>query len=130
MQIFEGRRIVAHYAQNNFRPPKKGRNAPSKTLFIGNISFDLTDRDLNDIFRNIHNVIDVRVAVDRRTGQPRGFAHADFIDIPSAEAALAVLSSKAPYGRRLRVDFSHSNKARESLPQDRPSQDTSTNAEA
>ncbi|KAK4987894.1 hypothetical protein LTR28_001805, partial [Elasticomyces elasticus] len=53
---------------------------PTKTLFIGNMSFQMSDKDLNDLFREIRNVLDVRVAIDRRTGQPRGFAHADFID--------------------------------------------------
>ncbi|KAI4750450.1 RNA-binding domain-containing protein, partial [Aureobasidium sp. EXF-8845] len=52
---------------------------PSKCLFIGNMSFQMSDKDLNDLFRNITNVLDVRVAVDRRSGQPRGFCHADFI---------------------------------------------------
>ena len=82
------------------------KNAPSKTLFIGNMSFEMSDKDLNDLFRDIKNVIDVRVAIDRRTGQPRGFAHADFIDIASAEKAQQILEAKEIYGRRLRVDFS------------------------
>lgn len=88
-------------------------NQPSKTLFIGNMSFEMSDKDLNDLFRDIRNVLDVRVAIDRRTGQPRGFAHADFIDIASAEKAKGVLEQKEIYGRKLRVDFSsHSSATR------------------
>lgn len=83
-----------------------GKNAPAKTLFIGNMSFEMTDKDLNNLFREIKNVIDVRVAIDRRTGQPRGFAHADFIDTDSASKALEILELKEIYGRRLRVDYS------------------------
>jgi nucleolin len=52
--------------------------------------------------------MDVRVAIDRRTGQPRGFAHADFIDVASATKAREVLKEKTIYGRQLRVDFSKS----------------------
>lgn len=81
-------------------------NNPSKTLFIGNMSFQMSDKDLNDLFRNITNVLDVRVAVDRRSGQPRGFCHADFIDIPSAQKAKEMLENKEIYGRQLRVDYS------------------------
>lgn len=84
------------------------KNPPSKTLFIGNMSFDMTDQDLNDMFRHIKNVIDVRVAIDRRTGQPRGFAHADFVDTASAEKAFEELKDKEVYGRRLRLDYSAS----------------------
>lgn len=87
---------------------------PSKCLFIGNMSFQMSDKDLNDLFRNITNVLDVRVAVDRRSGQPRGFCHADFIDIPSAQAAKEILENKDIYGRRLRVDFSRSSQPQSS----------------
>ena len=70
------------------------------------MSFDMSDKDLNDLFRDVQNVIDVRVAIDRRTGQPRGFAHADFVDVASAEKAKAALAGKSVYGRELRIDFS------------------------
>ena len=83
-------------------------STPTKTLFIGNMSFDMSDRDLNDLFRSIKNVIDVRVAIDRRTGQPRGFAHADFTDVESAANAVELLRNKEVCGRQLRVDFSMS----------------------
>lgn len=81
-------------------------NPPSKTLFIGNLAFEMSDADLNKLFRDIRNVIDVRVAIDRRTGQPRGFAHADFIDAESAMKGKEQLFGKEVYGRVLRVDFS------------------------
>ena len=59
-----------------------------------------------DLFREIRDVLDVRVAIDRRSGQPRGFAHADFVDVPAAQRAKEVLENKVVYGRQLRVDFS------------------------
>jgi RNA recognition motif-containing protein len=83
-----------------------GVNPPSKTLFIGNLAFEMSDADLNKLFREIRNVIDVRVAIDRRTGQPRGFAHADFVDVESAVKGKEALTGKEVYGRELRVDFS------------------------
>ncbi|EDU51034.1 RNA binding domain containing protein [Pyrenophora tritici-repentis Pt-1C-BFP] len=112
MQVFEGRNMVVQYHQpkpNSMSRNASGSfdaNAPSKTLFIGNMSFEMSDKDLNDLFRDIRNVMDVRVAIDRRTGQPRGFAHADFIDVASATKAKEVLSEKVIYGRQLRIDYS------------------------
>jgi nucleolin len=119
-QLFEGRRLAVQYAAYSSRQldndrsgfprsdrPQKPLNPPSKTLFIGNMSFEMTDRDLNALFRGIKNVIDVRVAIDRRTGQPRGFAHADFIDVKSAMEAMKVLETKETYGRKLRLDYSY-----------------------
>jgi RNA recognition motif-containing protein len=125
-QIFEGRRIVVQYSATNFRP-NMGAKPPSKTLYIGNLSFDMSDRELNDLFKDIRNVIDVRVAIDRKTGLPRGFAHADFIDIASAQVAYEQLSNKAPHGRRLRVDFSQTKAPRRSS--ERRSSDSSPEQE-
>jgi RNA recognition motif-containing protein len=112
-QIFEGRRVVVQYSSTDFRA-NLGAKPPSKTLYVGNLSFDMSDRELNDLFKDIRNVIDVRVAIDRKTGLPRGFAHADFIDIASAQVAYEQLSNKAPHGRRLRVDFSQTKVGRRS----------------
>lgn len=106
--IFEGRRLVVEYSVHRARPRPK--MPVTRTLFVGNMSFDLTDKDLNDLFADIANVIDVRVAVDKRTGQPRGFAHAEFTDTESAQVAHEILSQKSPFGRKLRVDYSYTNK--------------------
>ncbi|KAF2850696.1 RNA-binding domain-containing protein [Plenodomus tracheiphilus IPT5] len=113
MQVFEGRNLVVqfHRAKTGDRDRKprtnsSAPNTPSRTLFIGNMSFEMSDKDLNNLFREIRNVVDVRVAIDRRTGQPRGFAHADFIDVASAERAKEMLAGKSVYGRELRIDFS------------------------
>lgn len=110
-QVYEGRRINVHYATVRVdRQPTAPSQPPSKTLFIGNMSFEMTDADLNALFKDIRNVIDVRVAVDRKTGTPRGFAHADFVDVHSAVQAQEQLKDKAPYGRRLRLDYSFNNR--------------------
>lgn len=119
MQVFEGRNLVCQFHKAKFNSKTRSpdgayqANPPAKTLFIGNMSFEMSDKDLNDLFRDIRNVTDVRVAIDRRTGQPRGFAHADFLDVLSATKAREVLQEKVIYGRQLRVDFSKSNPDRE-----------------
>lgn len=109
-QVFAERRIVVNYAKRAFvadrRPVAREPYPPSRTLFIGNMSYEMTDRDLNNLFSKIHNVIDVRVAIDRRSGQPRGFAHAEFTDTESAVKAKALLEGKEVCGRVLRLDFS------------------------
>lgn len=113
LQTFEGRRLAVQRAHGQRARQPQSRNErepsePTKTLFIGNMSFDMSDKDLNDLFREVKNVTDVRVAIDRRTGQPRGFAHADFSDVESAITAAKSLRGKLICGRELRVDFSQS----------------------
>ncbi|GAA89263.1 C6 transcription factor [Aspergillus luchuensis IFO 4308] len=105
LRLFEGRRVTVQFAQNNVYH-RRQLNAPTRTLYIGNLPFEMTDRDLNELFKDVQNVVDIRVAVDRRTGQARGFAHAEFVSTSSAKAAMAVLENKLPYGRRLRLDYS------------------------
>jgi nucleolin len=65
----------------------------------------MSDADLNKLFKDVKNVIDVRVAIDRRTGQPRGFAHADFVDVESAQKGMEFLEQQNIYGRKLKIDF-------------------------
>ncbi|EPS40926.1 hypothetical protein H072_5208 [Dactylellina haptotyla CBS 200.50] len=114
--IVDGRRINVQYVLKPERADGSTEgNPPSRTLFIGNLSFDITDKDLNELFAEIRNCTDVRVAIDRRTGQPRGFAHADFVDVASAEAAKEKLQSKSIYGRQVRIDFTKSSPQRTSL---------------
>ncbi|KAL8986874.1 MAG: hypothetical protein Q9177_003868 [Variospora cf. flavescens] len=107
-QPFEGRRLSVQFAAQRTTGATRNHtlSPPSRTLFVGNMSYDMSDRELNNLFREIRNVIDVRVAIDRRTGQPRGFAHADFTDVESAKEAMVVLSGKEVCGRPLRVDYS------------------------
>ncbi|PLB37186.1 nucleic acid-binding protein [Aspergillus candidus] len=109
LKVFEGRRATVEFAQNNVNTHMGIRN-PSRTLYLGNVPFDVTDKDLGELFEGIANVVDVRVAIDRRTGLAKGFAHADFLDIESAKVGLELLRQRRPHGRRLRVDFSHSSR--------------------
>lgn len=112
LQNLEGRQMNVQIQRPRYTAPRVDRvlNARSKTLFIGNMPFDMSDRDLNNLFSKIKNIVDVRVAIDRRTGQPRGFAHADFTDEESAEKGLAVLKDLEISGRVLRIDYSASAK--------------------
>lgn len=100
----QGRRMQVQYVN---RPDLRIKNNPeSRTLFIGNLSFNTTDEDLDELFKDFPGCKEVRVAMDRRTSQPRGFVHADFEDIESAAAAKKKLTGTQLYGRTIRVDFS------------------------
>ncbi|KAG0154531.1 hypothetical protein PDIDSM_99 [Penicillium digitatum] len=101
--ILEGREVVVQFSNSTYRTALDGK--PSKTLYIGNVPYELTDQDLQDLFDDVPGVTDVRIPVDRRTGLPRGFGHIDFADQTSASHAKEVLSRKAPYGRKLIVTF-------------------------
>ena len=111
-KAYEGRRIIVSYPKAILPRGLTGSDSfpPSTTLFVGNMPFDMSDQELNQLFREVKNVVDVRVAIDRRTGHPRGFAHADFVDIASAQKALDYLKTRDCRGRPLRVNFGVSSK--------------------
>lgn len=78
---------------------------PTNSIYIGNIPYEASDADLNKMFRSLDKVRDIRVAIDRNTGWPRGFAHADFHDVESAQKAYEFLQGQTLNGRSLRVDY-------------------------
>ncbi|CAG8909850.1 unnamed protein product [Penicillium egyptiacum] len=101
--ILEGREVVVQFSNTVYRSMADSK--PSQTLYIGNVPYELTDQDLQDLLADLHGVKDVRIPVDRRTGLPRGFGHIDFADQSNASHAKEVLSRKEPYGRKLVVSF-------------------------
>ncbi|KAI1773987.1 RNA-binding domain-containing protein, partial [Hypoxylon cercidicola] len=120
--FWHGRRInVAFKKPEGDRVKKSGNQleGPTSSLYIGNIPYETSDADLNKIFRELDNVVDVRVAVDRNTGWPRGFAHADFVDVESAQKAFEQLNSIQLGGRSLRIDYAERRPATNKMkPQD------------
>ena len=105
LRVFDGRRLYVEFAVESLKNARI-KKKPSKLLYIGNLMYDMTDRDLNDLFKDLDNFVDIRIAVDRRTGQLCGFAHAEFLDTDSAMVAYEILSQKAPYGKKLNVEYS------------------------
>lgn len=111
--FWHGRRIMVDHRKGGTPPNKVRENTksqPSESLYIGNIPYETSDADLNQLFRSLDGVKDVRVAIDRNTGWPRGFAHADFHDVESAEKAYELLQEKTLGGRTLRIDFAESRR--------------------
>ncbi|KAK0718761.1 hypothetical protein B0T21DRAFT_338536 [Apiosordaria backusii] len=108
--FWHGRRVTCvprREEEAGSRPVREAKPLaePTRQLFIGNIPYETTDAELNNLFATLSNVTDIRIAVDRTTGWPRGFAHVDFADIPSAEAAREKLANAELGGRQLRIDF-------------------------
>lgn len=102
--IFEGREIVVQFANTTYKS-RRDDTVPTLTLYIGNLPYELTDVDLQELLDDLKGVRDVRIPVDRRTGLPRGFGHVDFSEQRYATEGKELLSRKAPYGRKLIVNY-------------------------
>ena len=72
-------------------------------LYVGNISFTITEADLHHIFEQFGSVREIKVITDRETGQPRGFAFVTMSNEPEGRAAIKNLDGKEFGGRPLKV---------------------------
>jgi RNA recognition motif-containing protein len=75
-----------------------------KNLFVGNMNFQTTESDLNELFKTFGQVTRVHIAVDRETGRARGFAFVEMPNDEEAAKAVAGLDGKEVGGRNLKVN--------------------------
>ena len=76
----------------------------STKLYVGNLSFDTTENDLQDLFATAGPVTEVNLVMDRMTNRPRGFAFVTMATPEAAQAAIQALSGKTVGGRPLTVN--------------------------
>ena len=72
-------------------------------LYVGNLSFDVNEQDLEDLFKEFGDISSVRLIKDRETGRSKGFAFVEFASDSPAQAALK-LNGEEFQGRRLKVN--------------------------
>jgi RNA recognition motif-containing protein len=72
-------------------------------LYVGNLSFETTENDLQDLFEQHGKVGEVALMMDRMTGKSRGFAFVTMNEKAEAEAAISALNGKELNGRTLSV---------------------------
>ena len=73
-------------------------------LYVGNLSYDITEEDLREAFgADGRKVSEVAVVMDRDTGRPRGFAFVTMSSSADAQAAISSLDGNALKGRNLKV---------------------------
>src|SRR3954447_20814518 len=73
-------------------------------LYVGNLSFESTENDLQDLFEQHGTVNEVNLMMDRMTGKSRGFAFVTMNDAEQAKAAMSATNGKELNGRALNVN--------------------------
>jgi RNA recognition motif-containing protein len=59
MQVYEGRRLALNFAQSNFPSTSTSpgeTSVPTRTIYVGNIPFEMTDRELNDMMSALPSI--------------------------------------------------------------------------
>ena len=76
----------------------------SNKLFVGNLSFNTTENDLQDTFAAYGTVLEANLMMDRESGRPRGFGFITMSSAAEAEAAIQAMNGKELDGRALTVN--------------------------
>ena len=84
----------------------------STKLFVGNLSFNTTENDLQDAFAAHGTVVETNLMMDRATGRPRGFAFVTMGSPEEAEKAIQALNNKELGGRKLTVNIARPREER------------------
>ncbi len=74
-------------------------------LFVGNISFDTTENDLQDAFASHGTVLQANLMMDRTSGRPRGFGFVTMGTAEEAQNAINALNGANVGGRNLTVNL-------------------------
>jgi len=73
-------------------------------MYVGNLSFETTENDLQDLFEQHGTVNEVHLMMDRITSKSRGFAFVTMNDGAQANAAMSALNGRELSGRTLNVN--------------------------
>jgi RNA recognition motif-containing protein len=76
----------------------------SKKLYVGNLAFQTTSQDLQQLFAQVGTVESASVIEDRDTGQSKGFAFVEMSTESEAAAAIEQFNGKEVSGRALKVN--------------------------
>jgi RNA recognition motif-containing protein len=76
----------------------------STKLYVGNLSYNVTENDLQDLFAQYGTVTEVNLMLDRASGKSRGFAFVTMETKEMADAATAAVNGKDMDGRNLTVN--------------------------
>jgi RNA recognition motif-containing protein len=84
----------------------------STKLFVGNLSFNTTENDLQDAFAAHGTVVETNLMMDRTTGRPRGFGFITMGSPEEAEKAIQAMNGAQLDGRALTVNVARPREER------------------
>ncbi len=87
----------------------------AKKLYVGNLSHDITDSELQDLFEQFGSVVSAQVIMNRETQRSKGFGFVEMSTEDEAKAAIEALNNKEAYGRPLTVNLARPKEATKSV---------------
>lgn len=91
-----------------------------KKLFVGSLPFETTDTKLNEIFSQYGEIVDLKLIIDRYTGQSKGIAFIEYATQEQAAEAMASLNGSQIGERNIIVSIARPPQNRGGFGSDRP----------
>jgi RNA recognition motif-containing protein len=86
------------------RQGKKVNIIMSMKLYVGNLSFQTSSQELEELFASIGTVESATVVEDRETGRSRGFGFVEMSSQEEGEKAISELNGQEVSGREIKVN--------------------------
>jgi RNA recognition motif-containing protein len=83
-----------------------------KRLYVGNLSYDAFQEDLEEMFKPFGTIVDVHLVLDRNTGRSRGFGFVEMGTEDEAQKAVDGLDGTEVMGRVLKVNIARPREQR------------------
>ena len=75
-------------------------------IYVGNLSYDMTEQQLQNLFEDFGTVNSVKIITDRDTGNSKGFGFVEMDNSNEAESAIKELNVSEIQGRSIKVNES------------------------
>ena len=73
-------------------------------IYVGNLSYSMTENELNSLFVEFGEVSSAKIIIDRGSGRSKGFGFVEMPNQEEAQTAINELNEKEVDGRNLRVN--------------------------
>ncbi len=83
-------------------------------LYVGNMSYNVSEDDLRELFSQAGEIKEVTLIMDRDTRRPKGFGFVEFVTQADAEKAIQMFNDHELDGRRLTVNMARPREDRSS----------------
>jgi len=80
------------------------RSVSMNKIYVGNLSYQSNEQDLEGLFSQFGNIVNINVIIDRETGRSKGFGFVEFDGKEGAEGAVSLDGSEFQ-GRKIRVNI-------------------------
>lgn len=86
----------------------------SRNLYVGNLSFNVNEDELRELFEGVGAVSTVKVIMDHHSGRSKGFGFVEMMEDQAADQAVEKLNGHSLKGREIVVDRARPMKDRNS----------------